>query len=135
MTIKFYIASKFALKEETKKRAEWLESIGWECTARWIDGGEDGLTHSDIAVVDLEDIDKADAIILFTHPRGQVNTNGRMVEFGYAMGKDKALIVIGPEENVFLAHPNVMMFDDWEDFVSWIKLGMNNEDILDRVTS
>ena len=63
------------------------------------------------AVIDLEDVDRADSLLFFAEdpligtPRG-----GRHVEFGYALAKGKRCIVIGGEENIFHYLPNVMHF-------------------------
>jgi nucleoside 2-deoxyribosyltransferase len=88
-----------------------FEKIGWKIVARWVFGGEEGLTRTDIALLDLEDVDKADAIILFTEPYGSPQTGGgRFVEFGYALGHGKTCIIVGEYENVFAHHPAVKVY-------------------------
>lgn len=114
---KVYLAAKFSRREELEKLVPFFKECGYECVARWVFGGEDGLSREDIALLDLEDIDKADTIVLFTHPRGEPQPGGgRFVEFGYALANNKECIVIGPAENVFISHPKVIRFDNLEAF-------------------
>src|SRR5260221_13260147 len=58
------------------------------------------------AAEDLADIDQADAVVLFTQA-GRHFAGGRHVEAGYALGKGKRLVVVGPRENVFYHLPEV----------------------------
>lgn len=117
--MKFYMAAKFSRREEMEELAGHLPWVGHECNARWVYGGEDGLTREDIAVLDLDDVRDADGIILFTHPRNEPQPGGgRFVEFGYAIALKKRLVVIGPEENIFMSTPGVEMYDTWNDFIT-----------------
>lgn len=117
--MKFYMAARFPRRAEMEILAGDLPSIGHECVASWVYGGEDGLSRSDIADLDLRDVARADGIILFTHPRGEPQPGGgRHVEFGYAIALGKRLVVIGPEENVFIAHRKVERFESWGDFLA-----------------
>lgn len=114
--MKVYLAAKFGEREQVEQRSYDLPK-GWECTARWVYGGEDGLSREAIAELDLEDIRKADALVLFTHERGSLQSGGgRFVEFGYALALGKKCIFIGPEENVFMHTPGVIQYNSWEDF-------------------
>ena len=64
-----------------------------------------------IAVQDLIDVDNADVLVVYTEPYGTpVSGGGRHVETGYALGKGKTVLVVGPHENVFHWHPNVYTF-------------------------
>lgn len=93
--------------------AEYLKGLGHQITARWVYGGEDGLTREQIALLDIEDVNACDAVISFTQPYGSVNKGGgRHVEFGYGLAKGKRLLVIGERENVFHDHPKVEVFPD-----------------------
>jgi hypothetical protein len=71
--MKVYLASWFASKDEMKKRAEDLQKLGIESTARWINEVIDGQTQiKDVdksylkgtARIDIEDILTADTMIL-----------------------------------------------------------------------
>lgn len=114
-----YLAAKFSRREELEKLVPFFKDCKYDCIARWVFGGEEGLSREDIALLDLEDVDAADAIILFTHPRGEPQPGGgRFVEFGYALAKGKECIVIGPAENVFMSHPKVKSYTDLDHFAT-----------------
>lgn len=113
-----YLAAKYSRREEMEKLAADLPSVGMECVARWVYGGEEGLTRPEIATLDLNDVTRADVCIVFTHPRGEPQPGGgRFVEFGYAMALGNRCIVIGPIENVFCETPGVERYDDWKSFL------------------
>lgn len=110
-SIKVYLAARFPKREELEKLVPEIEKIGWKINARWVFGGEEGLTRTDIAMLDIEDVESSDAIILFTEPYGSlVPGGGRFVEFGYALACDKKCFVIGEYENVFTHHPAVKVY-------------------------
>ena len=128
--MKIYMASMFSRREELEALSPLLHSVGHECTARWVFGGEDGLSLEDIAILDLEDVKKADAVLSFTHPRGTLTPGGgRHVEFGYGLALGKRMILIGPRENVFHSYPFVEQYDHLMEFIA------HEKDLLDRVTS
>lgn len=116
--MKVYLAARYHRREEMETvYAPRLPDLGHECIARWVYGGEEGLSRRDIAELDLEDVRSADMIILFTHPRGEPQPGGgRFVEFGYALAFNKRCVVIGPEENVFMCAPTVEVYPTWDDF-------------------
>jgi nucleoside 2-deoxyribosyltransferase len=139
---KVYIASKYSRKNEMRHDiAPAIRHAGIEVTSRWHDIEETGSSwekaqkeydvrgegHIDrehgllkyYATIDLEDVDAADAIVLFSedptipHLRG-----GRHVEFGYAMGKGKTCYVVGMRENIFHFIEDVIVCDSVEAFVT-----------------
>lgn len=46
---------------------------------------------------------------------------GRHVEFGYALGLDKLIWVIGPLENIFHYLSNTLNFQSADDFFAYMK--------------
>lgn len=111
MPTKLYLAALFARRAEMESIADLLKTKGFEIVARWVYGGEDGLTREQIATLDLEDVDKADTVVSFTHERGTMtNGGGRHVEFGYALARGKRLVVIGDRENVFHHHSAIRVY-------------------------
>jgi len=105
-----------------KSVAEWMEKWGIEVTSTWLKEKApldsqlfDAPDEENLACasVDLHDIDRADAIVLFSEdpligwPRGTHH-----VEFGYATGKGKKLIVIGGKENIMHFLPQVVHYSD-----------------------
>lgn len=118
MKLKLYLAARFTRRAEMEEIARGLEALGrFEITARWVFGGENGLNRAQIAMLDIEDVDRADIVVSFTHPRGTLTSGGgRHVEYGYALAKNKALVIIGECENVFHLHPKAKVFatlNDW----------------------
>lgn len=118
MTVKIYIAAKYARREEMEEIALMLMNAhGYDITARWVFGGEEGFSQEEIAIFDLEDVDEADTVISFTERPDMYTTGGRHVEFGYAIATGKRLVVIGPRENVFHYFPTVEQFDTLNDWI------------------
>jgi hypothetical protein len=135
----FYLAGSFNRKAELQIYAEALTVMGHHVTSRWLfdesfdvrgsgtddvpmDLGTDEVRR--IAIADLEDIDQAGAMILFSGV-GQVRRGrgGRHTEFGYALkdimnAADIDLILIGERENAFMSLiPDGMIWEDFEAFV------------------
>lgn len=140
--MKFYLAAAYDRKEEMRGYRTQLEGYGHEVTSRWIDGHPE-INNGDIISVDmlndyeylvtnrmvaghdLEDIRSADAVISFN---GHTNQGGRHVEYGYALGLNKTVYIIGDLENLFhVFHEqkfatfqefiDFMIYDQWIDSV------------------
>lgn len=119
--MKLYLAGSWLRRDEIRKYADELKSIGIEITSRWLYSHGECTSleeeYSD-ALEDLDDIRKADALILFTSgPAGGYQTGGRHFETGYAWAKGLDLFIVGPRENIF--HNLVSNFnvsENWEDF-------------------
>ena len=131
--MKAYLTAGFSRKDEIAAKCKELESLGVTVTATWpwepvashttLDQCSDSYLRG-TALVDIADIDAADTVILFTQdPTKPFVRGGRMHEFGYAHGKGKSLIVIGPRENIFHYLPDVEVFHSWEAFLEEIKNG------------
>lgn len=113
--VKVYLAALFSRREEMEERASELRSLGYVCNAKWVFGGEEGLTRAEIAEVDLEDIRDCDTLVVFTHPRGTpLPGGGRHFETGYAFALGKPVVVVGDREHIFLDHPDVTVYPDWD---------------------
>src|SRR5713226_6452736 len=117
--MRIYIAARYSRRAEMAAQAGILRAAGHEVTSRWLvehnvewTGGHDP-QWEEISLGDIEDIDSAEVVISFTHPRGTpVTGGGRHVEFGYAYAKGKKLIIVGPRENVFHHLPGVEFYQD-----------------------
>jgi nucleoside 2-deoxyribosyltransferase len=124
---KFYLAARYARRDELREHRTILQAAGIESTSNWLeetsplDGNltnerEEFYVHT--ANVDIADIDRADALILFSEdPLVGFVRGGRHVEFGYAHAKQKPIYVIGPKENVFHYRERVYHYDTIEAFV------------------
>lgn len=109
--MKFYIAARFPRRLEMEEVADKLKEIGWTPNCRWVFGGEEGLTRTEIAELDLEDVYNSDVIVLFTEPYGSPQPGGgRFVEFVYALALGKICYVIGEYENVFMHDLGVKVY-------------------------
>lgn len=117
-----YLASRYSRRAEMLAHAAELRKHGHEITARWISGQHeasdgDKSRWPDFAADDLEDIQRADAVISFTESELWAR-GGRHVEFGYGLAFNKKMIVIGPVENIFNALPHVLVYPTWQAFVA-----------------
>ena len=127
---KIYLAAGYSRKAEIHKYKERLEAEGFTVVSTWTEEPhvipENGDTtkifksqtdpqKTEIATRDLEELDQADTLVLFSedpdvpHVRG-----GRHVEFGYALKASKDIYVIGPKENIFHFTPGVKHLPDFE---------------------
>jgi hypothetical protein len=156
--MKIYLATRFSQRERMMEYRTILQASGHEVTSRWLDfidtlpdeahydaekHGLDGSGHvhdpelrQTIAAMDIEDVMRADAIMLFTRHLGR--RGGMFVEFGAAIAhrvwqsqlRDVAhdmavdrhnfkpvmrLMVIGPRINVFQNFPGTEVFDNYPD--------------------
>lgn len=73
------------------------------------------------ALMDLEDISMSQMVAICTEVPS--TTGGYHVELGYALAKDKLIMVIGPRMNVFFAIPRVGRCLDWEHFTDYLRTG------------
>jgi nucleoside 2-deoxyribosyltransferase len=122
--MKVYLASRYSTKDEIKIKAEELKELGIESTSRWVHEKYEGSTQLKdctdsfllgAALLDLEDIRRADVVVLFSvDPQQATVRGGRHWESGYAYGIGKPLVVCGPVENIFHLLPDVKTHADWE---------------------
>lgn len=128
---KFYLAARYARRNELREYREILQQHGAIVTSNWLnetsplDGNlnnekEEFYVHT--ANVDLQDIDAADALVFFSEdPLVGVPRGGRHFEMGYAHAKGKSVYVIGVKENVFHYRARVYHYDTFEKFLKVIK--------------
>jgi hypothetical protein len=126
--MKIYLAARYSLKNEIREKAQDLINLGIEVTSSWLQEPHNPniqLTevsdelNSFYARQDIEDIRRAEWLVLFSQsPTLPGVRGGRHVEFGYALGLGKKLMVVGPKENIFHHLPNVIQVDTWEKAVS-----------------
>ena len=109
-----YIAAPFSCRNEAISVMSWLEQQGHGVTSRWLwsDHGDEGRAARE----DLEDVRAADVLLALNFEGWQEKgRGGRHVEFGYALGLDLRLIIVGPRENVFHSLPSVEQYDTFEE--------------------
>jgi nucleoside 2-deoxyribosyltransferase len=110
--LKIYLAHNFAARDTLRSLiVPFLEQEGHEVTSRWITG--DLVTYecnAELAAVhDLEDIERADTLILFTDQYGNKPGKGKFIELGYAIRAGKRIILVGDdlESCVFYHLPTI----------------------------
>lgn len=124
--MKLYLAASFRAQQRMLEFAEYLAGRGYEVTSRWIYQKEGGAlelhnikNHPEelarYAVIDMQDIDVADVVVVFSWVDS--TTGGFHTEFGYALGKEKPLVVVGPRLNIFHCLPQVKQVDSIVDLV------------------
>lgn len=109
--MKFYIAGRYSRRDEFREVAKQLIEMGHEVTSTWLQENEPLQSHmgdhspawyAKTAQTDLDDIDRADAVLFYAEdPKVGTPRGGRHVEYGYALAKGKFIYVVGPEENIF----------------------------------
>lgn len=126
-----YLASRHEDRDDIIKVRKFLLKHGIEVTSRWLlEGGvlktpiveneKEGSIH--VLKNDLEDIDAADAVVVFSPKKAFGNsTGGRHVEFGYALGTKKPLFLVGWRENVFHWHECVTVVRHKKDLLTYLK--------------
>ena len=107
-SVKIYLAARYSRLDELNGYRKELEAAGHMVTSRWLNlpGREyETLTpkaRRDTASQDYADIRWSDVVIVFTEPaEAEKSHGGKHVEFGYAIGLQKVVLVVGPVENVF----------------------------------
>jgi len=102
--MKLYLAARYTRRLEIAGYAEALKALGHAITSRWLAGNDELPVPAQVRM-DLEDIDKADALMIFADQLRPYShhSGGRHVEFGYALAKEKRLILVGHPENIFQA--------------------------------
>lgn len=123
--MKFYLASRYDDRLQLLEIQNRLIAQGHEVTSRWVSGSHE-LTQGLDQVVeqrrfaeeDLQDIERADVLVLFNNAESLTSVRGgRHVEFGYALASGKVCILVGPRLSVFHYLEYVYQFDCWESFL------------------
>ena len=84
-----------------------------EVTSRWL--FEESNLDAEWAQKDLDDIDRADALVALNAESWKTSgTGGRHVELGYALAREKTIVLVGVRSNIFHYHPSVLLVS-WHD--------------------
>jgi nucleoside 2-deoxyribosyltransferase len=131
--VKIYLAGAWSRREEILRVADRLRLVGVEITSNWLteeEGMQSGSKERFLrerAYVDLQDVDRADALVRFADiprtrqvPRALIS-GARMFEMGYAKAKGKTLIVVGGKQHVFDRLAEVIHVKDADALVRLLK--------------
>ncbi|MGA7887640.1 MAG: hypothetical protein WCA44_18045 [Acidobacteriaceae bacterium] len=122
-----YLAGRYSRRNELCALAIDLTRAGFRVTSRWL--GEDKPLDTKLgddspafylatAHIDIEDICRADTLLFFAEdPHTGTPRGGRHVEFGFALGLGKRVVVIGGHENIFHYLPHVLHYACLADFI------------------
>lgn len=118
--MKIYLAGPYAAREKIAAYARELETIGFTVTSSWLAETHEiseGTTGAAVAIsdeevaahaeTDLRDLTRSDLVALITEQAAGAGSSsgGRHVETGYAIARDKHVVVVGAPENVFHRAP------------------------------
>lgn len=125
--MRVYLAARYSRKNEIKALIPVFGSHGISVGSRWLhetsppDTTLDKVTPEfcqETASTDLEDIEMCDALVFFAeNPLVGTPRGGRHVEFGFALGIGKRIVVIGEKENIFHYLPGVVHYPDLKTFL------------------
>ena len=131
--LRVYIAGAWVDMPRLREMRDEMTKLGFIVTSRWMDqvGRDYSATVPEFvkeANKDLEDIDKADFLIVdtFGETRG-----GREWESGYAHGRGKRLLRVGPIRNPFHTKA-ALAFDDWTGALSYLAVALEHADARDN---
>jgi hypothetical protein len=116
----FYLAGKFRWRLVIRQIATKLRAHGHTINGRWLTGHDWPMSpaaQARYAAEDFEDIDTADAVVVFQFPVDEPEpSTGRHVELGYALGMGKPVILVGLPTSVFHYANGVTRFSSLESF-------------------
>lgn len=101
---------------------DWEDVQAADMVIAFTETPRDSLSHEDVAAaletsseprgggifVDVEQLRKR-----LNHYAAKASRGGRHVEYGIALALEKAVIVVGPQENIFHLLPQVEHYPDW----------------------
>lgn len=122
---KVYLAARFDRQEELRDYARILKDQWIEVTSRWLwmpaAYVADTSEFKDIcAVIDIQDIGRADVVVSFTADPKRTSRGGRHVEFGIGLALKKRMIIIGEREHIFHFMYAVEVFPDFNTLITKI---------------
>lgn len=120
--MKIYLAARFDRRKEIARYRKRLEALGHEVVSTWLDSTKESdsdLIYQEcgkIARRELSEIKSCEVLALFTQgPEDGYTSGGHNVEFGYAVGLNKGIVIVGPAENIFCC----IAVEKHTDFESW----------------
>lgn len=127
-----YIAARYSRKDEAQDLAHDLVDLGHSIASTWIYQVEDEMLYEQgpgaagrFARKDLTEVAACELLVALSEEESNPwGRGGRHVEFGYALGLKKSIIVIGPKENLFHYLPGITHFATTLEFIDDCKMGV-----------
>ncbi|HVI39168.1 MAG TPA: nucleoside 2-deoxyribosyltransferase [Anaerovoracaceae bacterium] len=119
-----YLAGPWAYRDLAKQVRNHLVGAGIEVTSRWLDFPGDSHDPEVLqreAINDLEDVRKADALVLLNLQKRGEETSGKAVETGYALALGKPVYMVGNPSNVFHWLPEVNRYNTIDELTNGLK--------------
>lgn len=123
-----YLAGPYAARLTLSQYAGELIHMGYAVTAKWLNGEHEAKRdqqptreeRGQWAHMDMRDVNRADVLVAFTAGATGVaptfgTSGGRHIETGYALALNKRVILVGDEENVFHALPQIIVCPTWHE--------------------
>jgi hypothetical protein len=114
-----YLAASRGMQQYLKEVVcKWMETNNIHIVSRWVTEGLMIGEDEKSAVIDLEDIEKARAVMLFAD---EVSP-GKFTEFGYALRAGKIIFVVGGGEvdSCFLKLPNLRKLGHYMEVLNYL---------------
>ncbi len=130
--MRVYLAAAWSRQAEVRLYANVLRAEGIEVTSRWLEEREaidprDRERHRrETALIDIQDVRAADALVRFTDDLSQptvpsgLATGARMFEMGLAWAEGIPVVVVGGRQQVFDFLPNVVHLKDFTELVNFL---------------
>ena len=105
--MRLYIAADYDRREEAQEVAAVLRGDGHEITATWLEGdNEETYAHTpedeaSWAARDIQDIQRAEGLVVLTAPRNKPDHAGHHFEAGYCHAHRMPIFVLGPVPTCF----------------------------------
>ncbi|HUF24728.1 MAG TPA: nucleoside 2-deoxyribosyltransferase [Vicinamibacterales bacterium] len=129
-----YLSGQFEDAPVLRQAREQLVAAGYRVTSRWLDAPSStpataladqegaGERLAAIARQDFEDIDAADAVVVFNPAEScSIGRGGRHVETGYALALGKPVAIVGARGNIFHWLPEIAVVPDWPSLADWLQ--------------
>lgn len=113
--MRIYVAHNFAARSWLPKVVAQIEQLGHFCTSTWIFDDAHSKTGQqvDSAQVDINDINRSDAFVLFVDQDGPKPGKGKYFELGYAYAQGLRLFLVGEDRGCVFYHlPGIQQVRD-----------------------
>jgi nucleoside 2-deoxyribosyltransferase len=95
-----YIAAPYPERDAAIQVMERIEAAGFRVTSTWL--REHDELADKYARLDLEDIRRSQIVVALNPPAyHNAGTGGRHVEFGFALGLKRPVVLVGERSNIF----------------------------------